>query len=133
MCRKVSSCVLNIVIALIFGTIVGILFGFGILSGIIALWGTFVVGIVGLVIAIGLAVLACCSDCRLIRCCDDKICLLIGAIGTIVTSLVAIAIGGVGIIISAIIAALVGFFVTLTLLSIISVILGTMQCSDRCR
>lgn len=127
MCRKVSSCVLNIVIALIFGAIAGILFGFGFLTGTTGLIGAFVVGIVGLVLAALYAGLSCFSNCAR-RCCDDKICLILGSVGAVATSLISVSLVGVGVVIGAILAALTAFFTALVLISIISIVFGAFDC-----
>ncbi len=127
MCRKVSSCVLNIVIALIFGAVAGILFGFGFLTGATSLIGAFVVGVVGLVIAVASAGLSCCSNCAR-HCCEDKICLVLGSVGAIATALLSLALTGVGVVVSAVLAALIGFFTALVLISLIGIVLGAFDC-----
>ncbi|MBE7037788.1 MAG: hypothetical protein E7404_02670 [Ruminococcaceae bacterium] len=128
MCQNVSRCVLNVVIALIIGAVTGVLFGFGFLTGVVALWGTFVLGIFGLAIATGIAILSNCTGCCVRRCSDEIICIVIGSIGAVAASLLSISIAGIGTVLSAVIAGLVGFFAALVLLSLISIASDANQC-----
>lgn len=133
MCQNVSRCVLNVIIAIVIGVGVGVLFGFGFLTGVVALWGAFVIGIVGIAALLGIKVLSSCSECK-IRCCQDgNICLAIGSIGAIATSLLSISIAGIGTVLAAVIAGLVGFFTALVLLGLLDIALDARSCCEKSR
>lgn len=133
MCQNVSRCVLNVIIAIVVGVVVGVLFGFGFLTGVVSLWGAFVLGIIGIAALIGIKTLSACSECK-IRCCNaNNICLAIGSIGVIATSLLSISIAGIGTVLAAVIAGLVGFFAALVLLGLLDISLSIQRCGEKSR
>ena len=133
MCQNVSRCVLNVIVAIVIGVAVGVLFNFGFLTGVVALWGAFVIGVVGIAALVGVKILSSCSACK-IRCCKESdICLAIGSIGAIAASLLSISIAGIGAVLAAIIAGLVGFFTALVLLGLLDIALDARSCCEKSR
>ena len=114
-----GGCCLAIIIAIVLSFVVGILFFVDLIPAIFLLLGTGLIFAVGIILTL-VAVAAFGKDN--ISCCVCKfgICLLIGAIGTIITSIIALLIdvfAG-----SIIIAILIGIFVFFFVLMIISFI-----------
>ncbi len=124
---KFSACgCLGVVISIILGAIVGILFAFNFIPGIvIAAWIAFGLGVLTLVLVFIATLVSACCHCRaLIKCSARNIpCLLVGTFGTIITSIAALSIVLTNAFISVIaLVALGAFFVSLMFIGIIAYI-----------
>ncbi len=117
---------LGILISIVIGAIVGVLFAFGFIPFIVvSVWIAFGIAAVVLILLIAGLYLASAHSCSpLSKClCQNGICLMVGAIGTLITALAALSIVLTpGSILVAALIALGALFFALTILSLISFI-----------
>lgn len=133
MCKNGCCCALQIVISLVVAAAVGILRYFGLIVGPEPIWAVFVVGIVALALIIAGIFVSRCTSCRRNMSVCGKILFAIGAIGTVITSIIALATLDAAALTAAIISAFVAFFAALLISGIIINALGASGEEQRCR
>lgn len=120
------SCI-SILIAVLFGVAIGILFFFDLIpAAIVTTWIAFGVAIFALaVLIIGVLFAAASSSGALIRClCSNAVCLLVGIIGTLITTIIALSIDlATGVVGIALLFGVGAFFFLLTVIALIALIL----------
>lgn len=133
MCDKTNECLTAILISALLGLGIGFAFFSGVITGIIqALWIAFGIGILSLILLIILPTIAKGEQERCI--CKKGECLLLGALGTIVLSIISLSItlatasAGFAILIGAL-----GAFLALTILAIANLIRCLIKATCRCR
>ncbi|MPN25107.1 hypothetical protein SDC9_172514 [bioreactor metagenome] len=124
---KFSACsCLGVVISIIFGAVIGVLFAFDLIPFITtALWIVFGLGVLALIfLLIAVLVGAATGSPALSKClCSNALCLLVGTIGTIVSSVIALSfVLEATSIFAAAIVAIVAFFLAFMLIGLIAMI-----------
>lgn len=123
---RCTSCgCIGVALSIIVGALVGVAFAFGFLPGIVAAnWVALGIGAVSLVLLIVGLFTADKNPCGVLaRClCENAVCLLIGAIGTIVLALLVVATSLVNFVASIIIVSLGALFLTFTIVELISLV-----------
>lgn len=133
MCKKDCGCLLGLVISAILGVIVGFLVYTTEIVGITtAIWIAFGLAVGAVVL---LAILSVVTRGKTERCiCNNGTCLAIGAVGTIITTIIALAItvttGVIGI---AVLIGLVVLFLGLTIFGLLSLVLCLVNATCMCR
>lgn len=133
MCKNGCCCALQIVISLIVAAIVGILRFFGFFYGPEPIWAIFLFGILALALLIAYTFTSLCNSCCQKGSTCGKILLVIGALGTVITSIIALATLDARILVIAIISAFVAFFAALLITGIIINLLRVSNESCKCR
>ncbi len=121
-------CLISALISAILGIIVGFVSFSTALAGVVtALWIAFGIAILSIII---LLIYPLIMNRRSLKCiCDTGTCLAIGAIGTLITSIIGLTITIVtGSLFSAIIIGLATFFLALTIFSILQLLLCLTDC-----
>lgn len=114
-CKKDFGCLILVIISVIIGILVGIAFGTGIITGIIAaLWTVLGIAILAILTLLGIAIFGRrdAEECL----CRNGNCLLFGAIGTVIFSIVTLALT-VSAIATAVLVGITAFFAILTILA----------------
>lgn len=131
MCDKTNECLTAILISALLGLGIGFAFFSGVITGITqALWIAFGIGILSLILLIILPTKGEQERCI----CKKGECLLLGALGTIVLSIISLSItlatasAGFAILIGAL-----GAFLALTILAIANLIKCLIKSTCRCR
>lgn len=130
MCGMTCACIIGITISGFIALIIAGLFLTGVFTGITT----------GLFIALAISVIAIffliislsnCNSCSIDCFRTNGICLLIGAIGTIISSIIALSVTlTAGSLLGAVLIGIVAFFFTLTISSIISLIICLLNIED---
>jgi len=133
MCKNDCGCLISLVISSILGAIVGfIAFTTGIIGITTVIWIAFGLAVGALVL---LAILSVVTSGKEQRCiCNNGTCLAIGAIGTIIAAIIALAITiTTGVIATAVLIGLGVLFLGLTLFGLLSLILCLVDAACMCR
>ena len=134
MCKNACCCALQIVISLVVAAVVGVLRYFGYIVGAEPVWAVFVVGTAALALLIAGIFMSRCTSCRQHTSVCGRILLAVGAIGTVITSIIALATLDAAVLAAAIISAFVALFAALLISGIIINALGTSSNDgQRCR
>lgn len=130
MCMKQCGCVLSIILSAIIGIIVGVLFFLGNIANIITfVWIAFGISAVSLIL---LNVVGTSERNKSYCICKNGSCLLLGAVGSMILSLIALGLTlSIGVISIAILIGFLGLFTALTLVSLFTLTLCVVKSNCR--
>lgn len=131
--RRNCGCLITLLVGVILGIIVGYIAYTTTITGIVlALWVSFIISVISLILLTLSALLACGKKERCV--CNNGYCIAISAVGTIITTIIGLAItittGSIGI---AILIGLATLFLAMTLLNLVKLILCLTDANCECR